>query len=173
MRFIPLAAALLATAALPAQAQAQKIVPLAAGMVFYGPDGQAAGTIREVSGSAVVVDTGANIVTLGAESFVSGRKGPAIGYTREQLDAAIVTRLRDQEARISAALAVGAPLRGSDGKNIGTVRRINPDGSVVVVDGEHAFRIERAQLDTDTQGLVLRFSSAQLEVALDRKNKGS
>lgn len=167
MRFAALAAALLAFFALPAQAQKQ--VPLAAGMVFYGPDGQAAGTIREVSGMAVVVDTGAHIVTLGIESFVSGRNGPVIGYTREQLDAAIATRLRDQEARIAAALAVGAPLRGSDGKNIGTIRRINPDGSVVVVDGEHAFRIERAQLDTDFAGLVLRFSSAQLEAALDRK----
>lgn len=167
MKFTTLAAAaLLASIAMPVQAK-EKPVLLSPGMVFYGPDALPAGTIREVSGPAVVVDTGTNILTLGSESFVNAKIGPTIGYTKAQLDAEVATRLRDREARIAAAIAVGAELRASDGKLVGTLRRINPDGSVVVVDGENAYRLERSQLDADARGLVLRFSSFQLEAALE------
>jgi hypothetical protein len=135
-------------------------------MVFYAPDGTVAGTIRDVSGSAVVVDTGSHIVTLGSESFVAAKIGPTIGYTKAQLDDQVIAILADQKARLDAAVVMGAQLRSSDGFNVGTIRRINPDGSVMIGDDKRAFRIERSQLGTDAAGLVLRFSNAQLEAAL-------
>lgn len=166
MTFRLAAAALLMLTAAPALAQKQKPLLLAPGMVFYGPDALPAGTIREVSGAAVVVDTGANVVTLGLDSFVEAKIGPTIGYTKAQLDAAVTQILADQKARLDAAVVVGAELRSSDGVKVGTIRRINPDGSVMIGDDERAFRLERSQLATDTAGLILRFSNAQLEAAL-------
>ncbi len=165
MTFRLAAAALLTLTALPAAAKEQPLL-LSPGMVFYAPDGTAAGTIRDVSGQAVVVDTGTHIVTLGAESFVPAATGPTIGYTRAQLDASVAAILADQEARLNAAVAVGAELRSSDGQMVGTIRRINPDGSVMIGDGKRAYRLERNQLSTDSAGLILRFSNAQLEAAL-------
>jgi hypothetical protein len=165
MKFRLAAAVLLALTAMPAAAKEKPFV-LTPGMVFYAPDGTVAGTIRDVSGSAVVVDTGSHIVTLGAESFVPAKIGPTIGYTKAQLDAAVVQMLADQEARLNAAIAVGAELRSSEGLAVGTIRRINPDGSVMIGDGERAYRLERSQLSTDSAGLILRFSNAQLEAAL-------
>jgi hypothetical protein len=165
MTFRLSAAALLALTAMPATAKEKPFV-LTPGMVFYGPDALPAGTIREVSGSAVVVDTGSHIVTLGAESFVPAKIGPTIGYTKAQLDASVVQILADQKARLDAAIMMGAELRSSDGQMVGTIRRINPDGSVMIGDGKRAYRLERSQLSTDAAGLVLRFSNSQLEAAL-------
>ena len=165
MKFRLAAAALLAFTALPAGAK-EKPLLLSPGMVFYAPDGTVAGTIREVSGTAVVVDTGTHVITLGSESFVGAKIGPTIGYTKAELDAAAAGILADQAARLNATIAVGARLRSSDGMTVGTIRRINPDGSVMIGDDERAFRIERSQLTTDAAGLILRFSNSQLEAAL-------
>jgi hypothetical protein len=167
MTFRLAAVALLALTATPLAAKEKPLV-LTAGMVFYAPDGTVAGTIREVSGSAVVVDTGRNIVTLGYESFVAAKIGPTIGYTKAQLDASVAAILADQKARLDAAIVMGAQLRSSDGVTVGSIRRINPDGSVMISNDERAYRIERSQLSTDAAGLVLRFSNSQLEAALER-----
>lgn len=165
MTFRLATASLLAITALPAAAK-EKPLLLSPGMVFYAPDGTVAGTIREVSGPAVVVDTGSTVLTLGTESFVSAKIGPTIGYTKAELDAAAARILAEQASRLNAAVVVGAELRSSDGVKVGTVRRINPDGSVMIGDDKRAYRLERSQLSTDASGLVLRFSNSQLEAAL-------
>lgn len=158
------AASLLAMTAIPAAAQ--EGVDLSVGTTIYGPEGGVVGTIQQVSGNAVVVNTGDNVATLGAESFVAGKNGPTIGFTKAQLDEAVEAAKREQEAKLAAALTVGAPLRSNDGVVVGSIQTINEDGSVIVSDDERAFRLERSQLSTDDQGVVLLFSAAQLEAAL-------
>lgn len=158
------AAALLATSAVPALAQGE--VALDAGATVYDPQGGTVGTIQQVSGSVVVLDTGDNLATIGADSFVAGENGPVIGYTKAQLDEAVEAARREQEAKLTAAIAVGAELRSNDGKPVGTIQAINEDGSVVVEQDDRSFALQRSQLGTDGEGLIMLFSAAQLEAAL-------
>ena len=165
MKFTKLAAAaLLAIAAAPAAAQGE--VDLSTGATVYGPEGNVVGTIQQVANGAVVLDTGDNVATLGADSFVKGEKGTTIGYTKAQLDEAVDAMEREQEAKLAAAIAVGAELRSNDGVAVGTVQSINDDGSIVVAQAERTFALQREQLGTDASGLIVLFSAAQLEEAL-------
>jgi len=160
------AAALLALTAMSAEAKERKPLELVPGMVFYAPDKTAVGTIREVYGTAVVVDTGSRIATLGLESFFKGKPGPTIGYTKAELDAAIDAIERDREARLTAAIVAGRELRSNDGEKVGMVQAVNTDGSVVIVQEKRAFTLQRSQLEAQGAALIVRFSAAQLEAAL-------
>lgn len=159
------AAAFLATSAVPALAQGE--VALEAGATVYDPQGGTVGTIQQVSGDVVVLDTGDNLATIGADSFVAGEKGPLIGYTKAQLDEAVDAAEREQEAKLAAAIVVGAALRSNDGQPVGTIQTLNDDGSVVVEQEDRAFTLQRNQLGTDGDGLIVLFSAAQLEAALE------
>lgn len=165
MKFTVLAAsALLAIAAAPATAQDG--VDLTVGATIYGPAGAVVGTIKQVSNGAVVVDTGDNEATLGADSFTKGEKGATIGYTKAQLDEAIDAIEREQEARLTAAIAVGAQVTSVDGIALGTIQSINEDGSVVVDQSGRTFALQRSQLGTNDSGLISLFTAAQIEEAL-------
>lgn len=165
MKFTVLAAsALLAFAAAPAAAQ--DAADLSVGATVYGPAGAVVGTIKQVSGGAVVLDTGTNVATLATEGFVKGEHGTTIGYTKAQLDEAVETMKREQAAKLAAALVVGADLRSNDGVPVGTVQAINEDGSVVIDQDGRTFALQPAQLGTDASGLIVLFSAAQLEAAL-------
>jgi len=160
------AAALLALTAMPAAAQ--DVVELNVGATVYGPERGVVGTILQAGSHAVVLNTGSKIATLSADSFVSRKIGPTIGYTRDQLEAAVEAVERQQEARLAGALVAGAQLRSNDGVVVGTIQAINPDGSVIVTTDKSAFQLERAQLGADARGVILLFSAAQLEAALER-----
>jgi hypothetical protein len=165
MKFTKLvAASLLAMTAIPAAAQSE--VDLSVGASVYGPDDSLVGTIDRVVDGVVVVNTGNNTATLGAESFVAGTNGPTIGFTRVQLDEAIDAREREAEAKLTAALTVGAQLRSNDGVIVGSIQAVNDDGSIIVSAEEMSYRLERNQLSTDAQGVILLYSAAQLEAAL-------
>ncbi len=165
MKFTILAgAALLVFAAAPAVAQGE--VDLSTGATVYGPQGGVVGTIKQAANGAVVIDTGDNEATLSTDSFSKGEHGTTIGYTKAQLDEAVDAVEREQEAKLTAAIAVGAQLRSIDGMALGTVQSINEDGSVVVDNAGRTFALQRNQLATDDAGLISLFTAAQIEEAL-------
>jgi hypothetical protein len=85
-----------APAAPAAQAAAAK-----AGDTIYDSAGEAVGTIESVDGTNAVISTGTAKATVPLSAFASGPKGPTIGMTKAQLEAAI------QSASAGAAPASG------------------------------------------------------------------
>ena len=60
-----------------------------AGDTVYDSSGEVVGTIESVSGANAVISTGTNKATVALSALATGPKGPVIGMTKAQLDAAI------------------------------------------------------------------------------------
>jgi len=73
-----------APAAPAAQAAAAK-----AGDTVYDTAGEVVGTVESINGQTAVISTGTNKATVPLSALASGSKGPMIGMTKAQLDAAI------------------------------------------------------------------------------------
>jgi hypothetical protein len=168
MKFTALAAPLLlAAAAAPVAVLAQDVsAQLVVGAMVYGPGGNEVGKIEQVAGGNVVLNTGLHSATLPASSFARGAKGAMIGYTKEQLDAAIDQAEKDAAAQLAAAMVPGAKVSGADGIEVGSVKAVNADGSVVLTHEGADIALPKDQFMVGASGLSLVFTSAQLKAAL-------
>ena len=105
MKFTLLTAATLAVASVsgPALAQAapETAPPAApaapaatasavvAGATVYGPDGNPVGTIEKVENGTALIDSGTAKAALPLDKFGTSDKGPTIGFTKAQFEAAV------------------------------------------------------------------------------------
>jgi hypothetical protein len=126
---IPSVGTATAQEAAPAAATAQG--DLAVGAVIYDPQGEEVGKVDSISGDNIVIDTGTNKATLPKASFGKGAKGPAIGATKAEIDAAVAASLQQAQAALDAALVVGVEVRGKAGTPIGTISEVNADQVVI------------------------------------------
>lgn len=168
MKYTKLVAAALAVASLPMLAHAQEAagVTLAAGGKVYGPQGNEVGTIEQVNGGNVIVNTGTNSATLPASSFAKGEKGPTIGFTKAQLDAAIEAAAQQAQAKLDAALVAGAAVRSIDGLPLGVIQSIDADGMVKMERESGAYFLKRDMFATDDKGLIVRAKAADINAAI-------
>lgn len=175
MKYTKLVAAALAIASVPAFAHAQDTasVTLSQGAKVYGPEGNEVGTIDQVSGDNVVVNTGTNSATLPASSFAQGAKGPTIGFTKAQLDAAIENAAQQAEAKVESALVAGAALRSMDGVPLGTVKSVDEAGMVVIERESGSFTLKRDMFATDANGLIVRANAADINAAIAGTTPGA
>ncbi|HEX7710405.1 MAG TPA: hypothetical protein VF418_05660 [Sphingomonadaceae bacterium] len=169
MKFTKLvAASLLAMAAVPSTAYAQAAADVGAtvGAMVYGPDGSEVGKIDSISGGNIIVDTGTNKAALPANSFAKGSKGPRIGYTKQQLDDAIKQANQQSAAQLQTALTAGAAVYAADGVQVGTVKQVKPDGSVVLTGQNGEFALPKDQFHMGAKGVSVAYTSADLAKAL-------
>lgn len=163
MKFLKLAAsAALAAAIVPAAVHAQAAAGVTAGATVYDPQGGEVGTIANVAGGNVVIDTGNNKATVPGAALTKGPKGPQIAYTKAQLDAAIEAAAGKAQAALEQALVEGAAVAGKNGTAIGTVKEVQdanvvvarPDGTLVALP-KNAFMV-------GAQGLQISMTAEQL-----------
>jgi len=175
---VSLVAALLAAAS-PAVASAQEAAAPAAapavGATIFGPDGSEVGKVVSVAGGNVVIDTGNQKATIAASSVGTTAKGPTIGFTRPQLEAAVTEAAAQSSAKLDAALTAGAAVKSQDGVAIGTVKEVNAQGLVVV---ERAagkpVALPKDTMTLDASGGVsLLFTAAQFEAAVGEAAAGT
>lgn len=101
MKFTALTAAVFAFAAVSAPALAQSApqaaapaspaataAAVAAGATVYGSDGNPVGTIDKVENGTAVVNSGTAKAALPLDKFGTSDKGPTIGFTKAQFEAA-------------------------------------------------------------------------------------
>lgn len=150
----------------PAQAQSVAAAGLKTGIMVYGPQGGEVGSIERIDGEVVVVNTGTHSAPLGSASFAKGEKGPVIGFTKAQLDAAIEAANQQAKAKLDATLVAGSALRSRDGVAVGTIKEVGEDGSVVIDGTDKTFSLKRELFGTDDQGLILLITAQQLADAL-------
>lgn len=158
----------LALASLPVAAQAQDIATagVKVGSTVYGPQGDVVGKVEKIVGDNVVLNTGTKVATLPGTSFGKGEKGPVIGFTQAQLNAAIEAANQQTQARIDAALVPGAALRSSDNIALGTIKTVNDNGDVVIEGKAGPFTLKKDMFGTDANGLIVRISAQALNDAI-------
>jgi hypothetical protein len=169
MKFTKLvAASLLAMASVPVavHAQAAANAGIAVGATVYGPDGGEVGKIERVSGDDVIVDTGTNHAALPSSSFAKGANGPRIGFTKVQLDAAIKQANDQAMAALQSALVPGAAVFGADDVQVGTVKQVKAEGSVVLSGATGEFALPKEQFHMGAKGVTVAYTSADLAKAL-------
>ncbi len=163
------AAAALAIAGFSVSATAQ----IAVGAKIYGPQGEEVGTVEQVDGGNVVVNTGTLTATLPQDVFGEGETGPTIGWNKAELEAAISAAEQEASAELDTALVAGAQLYSVDGVAVGSVESVGADGMVVV---EHAsagsIQLPKDQMAMQNGQLTFLATAADLEAAVSAQTGG-
>lgn len=167
-----IAAAALAFAAMPATAHAQTAAAPAAqaaaqpaaGATVYDAQGNEVGKIESVANGAAVVFTGTNRAAIPLTSFGTSPKGPTLGLTKAQLDAAAQNSAATQ---VRSRLTPGAEVRGQGGAVLGTVKAV--EGETVVVSatsGNAEARVPLSGFGVNETGVFIGMSQAQFDAAI-------
>ena len=150
----------------PALAEAQNAPEIAEGATIYGPQGNEVGKVVSKTGDIVVVNTGKHSASLPVASFTSGAKGLAIGFTRDQLNAAVENAQAQAEARLAAALVPGSAVVSSDGIAVGTIKEIDAEGIVTVEREAGPYRLAKTHFIHNGTGLALAITAQKLDEAI-------
>lgn len=141
------------------------LAAITVGATVKDTSGGVVGTVANVSGGNVVVDTGSNKVTIPEASFGTTPEGPLLAMTKAELDAAAEQAMAAQRQKMAAAIQPGATVRGTEGGIIGTITKL--DGEFVMVKGEAGeARIPAAGLALKADGLHFGMSAAQFAEAV-------
>lgn len=143
------------------------------GATVYGPQGSVVGTVEQVDGTNVVINTGNLTATLPAEAFSAGESGPTIGWDKAELEAAITAAEQEASAALEAALVPGAQVYSVDGQVVGTVSEVNAEGMVVV---QHTtagpIQLPKDQMTMQGENLTFLATAADLEAAVSAQIGG-
>lgn len=159
-RFALLPAAVLALGAVPASATG-----VAVGATVYGPQGGEVGTIEQIDGNAVIVNTGKHKVTLGQEAFGEGTNGPTITVTKADLDAALDQQAAEAAMKLDAALVAGNPVVSAKGEPLGTIESVDGETVVLAREGRQV-ALKREHFGLSEAGLMAYFTIDQVEQAI-------
>ena len=157
------AAAAFALACFSGAALAQDGV--AVGTKIYGSDGAEVGTVASIDGGNVLVDTGSVTAALPATTIGEGDKGPVIGWTKAELEAAVNEANQAAAAKLAAALVEGAEVYSSDNVLLGKISTVEEDLVVVALAGGPA-SLPRTQLAMPADKITFLATAAALEAAV-------
>lgn len=164
------AAAALALAGVSAPAFAQSAA-VTVGAKIFGPDGGEVGTVEQVQGENVVVNTGSVTAALPASVFGTSDKGPTIGWNKAQLEAAVTEENQKAAAALEAAFVAGADLYSSDGQLLGKVQSVAADNFVVEL-ASGAFTLPRQQVAMQAEKLTFLATAADIQAAVAGQAQG-
>jgi hypothetical protein len=153
--FVAFAAASLALAG-PAFAQ---VGGFTVGAQVLDGSGNPVGTIVAINGDVVTVKTDKVEAHLGKASFAQQDGKLYIGNTQAELNALI----EKEKAAAEASLAVGAPVKGSGGAEIGTIEAIDTEYVTLKLTSGKSVRIPRSGIAGSAQGAVVGLTVADLE----------
>lgn len=149
-------------------APASAAVAPTVGATVYDLQGGEVGKIVSVANGSVVIDTGKNEATVELSSIGAGKSGPAIGYTRDQLDAAVAAASGQAAAALNAALVAGAEVKAQDGVVIGKVGKVTADAVVIERNSAKPVSLPRDALMLKDGALSLLFTAPQFEEAIGK-----
>ena len=172
-------AAGIALASIPATVQAQQegaaataSASVEVGATVHGSDGKPVGTVLATQGDAVLLDTGANQIAIPATAFTTGEQGPALNITKAALDAEYERQMTEQNAKLDAALVVGAEVKTADAQPLGTVQAIEGNNVVLGSDSEPLTMPKEYFAIDQNGGPVVRATMAQIREAVAAASDG-
>lgn len=161
MRFAliaPVAAAIMFTAT-PAAAQVRP------GMQVKDSAGAVVGTVAAVSDGTVTVRTSKHDIPVPGSSFTLNGNSLLFGMSQAQLDSSYEASM----AAASAALVVGAPVKGAGGQAVGTIAEINDSQVVIDVDGSKV-ALPRTAIAGSANGAVIGLTVDELKAKMGTAN---
>ena len=163
--FVLLASASLAIAG-PAYAQADGFT---VGAQVLDSQGNPVGTVTAVNGDVVTVKTDKLDANLGKASFASQDGKLYVGMSQAELNAVV----EKDQAAAAASLAVGAPVKGTGGADIGTIEAIDTEFVTLKLTSSKSVRIPRAGIAGSAQGAVIGLTLADLEAQTGGDSAGN
>lgn len=155
---IAFAAALSAAPAALSPAFAATTAEVHPGMQVVDPSGGAVGTVTAIKGANLVLKTSKHEVQLPLASFTADQGKLLFGMTAAQLDAETEKAL----AAADAAVAVGAPVYGSDGTLAGQIEELSDTLVKIKLSSGESVRIPRNGIAGSPNGARLGVTTAQL-----------
>lgn len=168
---------LMATAAMlaPVLASAQTVpaaapaatagVGAAVGATVYDTAGAVVGTVASVDGANAVIDTGTVKAAVPMTSLGKGAKGPVLGLTKVQLEAAAGQQQAQAGAEFQAKLVPGATVFGTGGTQLGTIKSVG-GGNVVVTTPHGEASVPSNGFGPGPKGVTLGMTAEQLHGAM-------
>lgn len=138
---------------------------LSPGMTVMDTAGGQVGTIESVTTDNAVIATGANKVALPLTSFGMGAKGPVIGLTRVELDAAAEKAAANAAAALRAQMLPGVAVFGSQGNTLGTIKAVDGEYLVLTTASGDA-RLPLVAIGNGQRGLMVNMTAAELKAAI-------
>lgn len=165
-------AAVAAVALVPGAASAQTPAPAAAtgaavttGATVYDTSGATVGTVASTDGTNAVIDTGAVKAAVPLTSLAQGAKGPTLGMTKAQLDAAAGAQQQQATADFAGKLVPGAVVYGTGGAQLGTIKTVDADGITLTTPQGEA-KLPKNGFGPGPQGVTIGMTAAQLASAM-------
>ncbi|KHS48488.1 MULTISPECIES: hypothetical protein [Novosphingobium] len=144
-----------ATATAEATTAAPAAATPAVGAVVYDAAGAEVGKIKSVNAPNFVIDTGKNTATLALTALGTGPKGPVLGMTKVELDAAAEKAAAAAKADTAAAIVVDAPVYASDGTTqLGKVAEVT-DTEFVLDAGTVRVKLPKTSVAKGASGLMI------------------
>ena len=159
---IALASIALASA-VPAFAQANPFVP---GTQVTDVKGGVVGTVTAVNGNVITVKTDKNEANLGKDSFTPHEGKLLFGMTQAELDAAV----EKDKVAAEASLAVGSPVKGRAGAEVGTIDAIDAEYVTLKLASGKLVKIPRNGIAGAASGAVIGMTVAELEAQVGGSN---
>ena len=160
-------ASALAVAAFAIPVTAQTTAPavkVAVGAAVSDTSGNPVGTIEEVNGDLAVLSTGTHKVSLPISSFGAGAKGPVLGMTRAEVDAAAAGAAAAAQAEVAAAITKGAQVNDPAGAKVGTIEAVEGEFATVATT-KSKVRLPLTAFAKGANGPVIAMTAAELDAA--------
>ena len=131
--------------------------------------GNPVGTVTAVNGDVVTVKTDKLEANLGKASFASQDGKLYVGMTQAELNALI----EKDKAAAEASLAVGSPVKGTGGAQVGTFEAIDAEFVTLKLTSGKSVRIPRSGIAGSAQGAVVGLTVADLEAQTSGDGAGN
>lgn len=138
---------------------------IAVGTTVFDAQGAEVGKIESVAGGNAVIFTGTNRATIPLASFGKSPKGPTLGMTRAELDAAAAKAAVAATEQLRARLLPGTEVRGSAGAVIAKVKELDGD-NVVLTTPKGEVRVPLTGVGANTQGVFIGMTQAEFDAAV-------
>ncbi len=125
------------------------------GATVYDTAGAEVGTIKSITAPNFVIDTGKNSATLALTALGTGPKGPVLGMTKAELDAAAEKAGAAAKADTAAAIVADAPVYASDGTTqLGKIGEVT-DTEFVLDTGTVRVKLPKTSVAKGASGLMI------------------
>ncbi|WBH15913.1 hypothetical protein [Sphingomonas radiodurans] len=138
------------------------------GATIFDAQGGTVGTIASSDGTNAVVDTGTAKAAVPLTSFGTGPKGPTLGMTKAELDAAASQGAAQAAAEFKSKLTTGATVYGTGGASLGTIKSMDAE-FVTLTTSKGDAKLPLASFGPGPQGVTIGMTAAQLEAAMAGK----
>lgn len=138
------------------------------GATIFDAQGGTVGTIASSDGTNAVVDTGTVKAAVPLTSFGTSPKGPTLGMTKAELEAAASQGAAQAAADFKAKMTTGATVYGTGGASLGTIKAIDAQ-FVTVTTAKGDAKLPVGSFGPGPQGVTIGMTAAQLDAAMAGK----